>query len=119
MTRAVEEWIGANDDAAVPPRVKLRVFEAYGGRCYLSGRKIMPGDKWEVEHRLAIILGGQNRESNLAPALQAPHKLKTADDMARKSKITRTRQKHLGIYPKSKGFNTKLRRKMNGEVVGR
>lgn len=58
MSRAVEEWIGRSDDTPVPARVRLRVFEAYGGRCYLSGRKIMAGDKWEIKHKLAIILGG-------------------------------------------------------------
>lgn len=97
MSRELPEWIGRADNSPVPPRVRLRVFEAYGGRCYLSGRKIMAGDKWEIEHKLAIILGGSNRESNLAPALVGPHKLKTRVDVALKAKITRTRQKHLGI----------------------
>ena len=100
MTREIPEWIGRSDDERVPARVKLRVFEAYGGRCYLSGRKIMAGDKWEVEHKLAIILGGENRESNLAPALVGPHKLKTKVDLALKSKIARVKAKHLGVWPK-------------------
>lgn len=116
MSRDVPEWVGATDDTPVPPRVKLRVFEAYGGRCYLSGRKIMAGDKWEVEHKLAIILGGQNRESNLAPALVAPHRVKTDADLAVKSKIARTRAKHLGIHPKGHGWNRRLRKRMNGKV---
>lgn len=101
MSRELPEWIGRTDNTPVPPRVRLRVFEAYGGRCYLSGRKIMAGDKWEIEHKLAIILGGENRESNLAPALVGPHKLKSRVDVALKSKIARTRQKHLGNFPKS------------------
>lgn len=109
MTRAVEEWIGRTDDSRPPPRVRLRVFDAYGGRCYLSGRKIMPGDAWELEHIKALINGGENRERNLAPALKAPHKLKTADDLAEKSKVARIRAKHLGIIKpagriKSRGF---------------
>lgn len=102
MSRAVPEWIGATPDTPVPLRVKLRVFERYEGRCYLSGVKILAGDKWQTEHRRAIILGGENRESNLAPALVEPHKIKTADDVARKAKADRVRAKHLGIYPKSK-----------------
>lgn len=108
--RAVPEWIGATPDTPVPPRVRLRVFEAFGGVCYLSKRKIRAGDKWELEHVLALTLGGENRERNLAPALIEPHKAKTAEDVATKAKTDRIRKKHLGIAPaptrklQSRGF---------------
>lgn len=107
--RATEEWIGKTDDAAIPLRVRVRVFERYEGRCYLSGRKIKPGEKWEVEHVIALCNGGEHREKNLAPALAAPHAEKTKADVALKSKIARTRAKHLGQWPKgpkipSRGF---------------
>lgn len=95
--RAVEEWIGATPDTPVPKRVKLRVFERYKGICYLSGVRIHGGDKWDVEHMKALHAGGENRETNLAPALKAKHKEKTADEMALKAKIDRTRKKHLGL----------------------
>jgi 5-methylcytosine-specific restriction protein A len=101
VSRSVEEWIGKDDDTPIPPRVRIRVFEKHAGRCYLSGRKIMPGDAWECDHVLAIINGGQNRESNLAPALKAKHRVKSDGDMAIKSKIARTKAKHLGVYPAS------------------
>ena len=101
MSRAVEEWIGKTDDTPVPPRVKLRVFAKYDGRCYISGRKIGPGDAWECDHIRAIINGGENRESNLAPAIHAAHREKTDDDLAIKSKTARVRAKFLGVYPKS------------------
>lgn len=114
-TRKVEEWIGRTPDTPVPARVKLRVFRRYGGRCYLSGRKIMPGDKWDVEHVLAIVNGGKNRETNLAPALKAPHKAKSAADMATKSKTERMAKKHLGIWPKGRGFGPRSR-KFDGTV---
>ena len=102
MTRSVPEWVGKHDDEAIPPRVRARVFEAYGGRCYRSGRKIMPGDAWALDHIQALANGGQHRESNLAPILEEAHKEKTAEDMRIKSKITRMKQKHLGIFPRSK-----------------
>jgi 5-methylcytosine-specific restriction endonuclease McrA len=97
MSRAVEEWRGKTDDTPVPPRVKLRIFERYNGRCYLSGRKIMPGEKWEVEHATALSLGGEHRESNMAPALVEPHKIKTKADRRMKAKNDRVRKRHLGI----------------------
>lgn len=103
MARKVEEWIGKSADTAIPPRVKLRVFEAYNGRCHWSGQKIKPGDEWDADHVIALINGGENRESNLAPILRGkPHQEKTAQDVAEKSKIARLRQKHLGIFPRSK-----------------
>lgn len=100
--RSVDEWIGKTDDAKVPPRVKLRIFESYGGHCYLSGRKIGPADKWEIEHIVALCNGGENRESNLAPALKDKHKEKTANDVAEKSRVSRKRSKHLGAKRKSR-----------------
>ena len=72
--RTPDEWIGKTDDAKVPDSVKVRVFERYGGVCYLSGIKIESGMDWELEHILALCNGGEHRESNMAPALVAPHK---------------------------------------------
>ena len=100
--RTVPEWRGATPDTRAPARVRLRVFEAHGGRCYLSGRKIMPGDVWELDHIKALINGGENIESNLAPALKDAHREKTNADVAEKAKVNRVRLKHLGAWPKSK-----------------
>ena len=120
MTRAVEEWIGRTADTPAPPRVRLRVFERHHGICYLSGRKIMPGDKWQLEHPLALINGGENRESNLAPALVEPHKIKTAADVKLKAKNDRVRKKHLGIKKPSKfacSKASKWKKRIDGTVV--
>lgn len=118
MARTTEEWIAKHDDQKVPPRVRQRVFDRHDGVCHLTGRKIQPGEKWELEHVHALILGGQHRESNLAPALAEPHKRKTAMEMKVKAKIARTRKKHLGIKSESRGgFPKHLKRKMNGDVV--
>lgn len=112
--REVPEWVGKTPDTPAPPRVRLRVFERHGGVCYLSGRKIMAGEKWQLEHPQALINGGENRESNLAPALVEPHKVKTAADMKRKSKDYRVRAKHAGV---KKPRSITRWRKMNGSPV--
>jgi 5-methylcytosine-specific restriction protein A len=122
--REVAEWVGSSDDAKVPPRVRLRVFEAHGGKCWLSGRKIMPGDAWDLDHKLALCNGGEHRESNLAPALKAPHVAKTKIDRQLKAKADRIRKRHLGIVKakgqlKSRGFDKTKTRKFSGEVVSR
>ena len=102
MSRSVPEWIGKTPDTKVPPRVRLRVFDKHNGVCHISNRKIMPGDKWELEHIIRLKDGGENRESNLAPALVIPHQEKTAIENAEQAKTDRLRKKHLGIPTKPK-----------------
>jgi 5-methylcytosine-specific restriction protein A len=109
VMRSVEEWIGKTDDTKVPPRVRLRIFDRENGTCHITGRKIGPSEKWDLEHKQALILGGQHRESNLFPALVEPHKEKTAIEMKAKAKIAAVRKKHIGITQpagklKSAGF---------------
>lgn len=98
MSRAVPEWIGKTDDAKVPGRVRRRVFDREGGICHLTGVKIDPvRDAWDLDHAVALILGGQHRESNLFPVLREPHRRKSAAEVTIKAKIEATRQKHMGI----------------------
>lgn len=103
MSRSTAEWVGKTDDAKVPPRVRKRIFDAHDGICHITGRKIMPGEPWDLEHKVALILGGENREKNLAPALRDPHKKKTAAELKVRAKIDAVRKRHLGItQPKGK-----------------
>lgn len=114
MSREVPEWIGKDDNAAIPPRVRLRVFERCGGICHLSGVRIKAGDQWDCDHVVALINGGEHRERNLAPALRVEHRKKTAADVKLKAKVARVRKKHLGI----KRPRTMTRwRKFNGTIV--
>lgn len=117
MTRSTEEWQGKTDDQTVPPRVRLRVFDAANGRCYLCKRKIGAGEYWQCDHVVALANGGSNRESNLLPACRNCCYAKTADDVSEKSRIALKRSKHLGIKPKRPWSNFK--RKMDGSVVPR
>jgi 5-methylcytosine-specific restriction endonuclease McrA len=104
MPRSVTEWIATHADQAVPERVKVRVFDLYDGKCYLTGVKLRPGH-WEVEHIIALSCGGEHRERNLAPAAVKPHKAKSAKDMATKAKIYRQRKKDIGVdKPRRGGF---------------
>lgn len=112
--RSVSEWIGASPDTPVPPRVRVRVFERYQGRCYLTGRAIRAGEAWQVEHIIALCNGGANSESNLAPVLSEPHKIKTKADVREKSKVARLRKRHLGI---KKPRSIRAWRNFKGEPV--
>lgn len=118
--RTVDEWKGKTDDAAIPRRVRLRVFERHGGVCHLSGLRIRPGDQWDCDHIVALINGGEHRELNLAPALRAEHRKKTAQDVAQKSKDYRVRAKHIGIKKPSRfpgSRDSKFKKKIDGSVV--
>lgn len=105
--RAVPEWIGKTPDSIPPRAVRARVLLRYQGRCYLTGQVIRGGDAWDLEHvkPLRSAQPGEphlNRESNLAPALKAPHIEKTSQEKADGSKADRCHAKHFGYYPKSK-----------------
>lgn len=101
--RAVKEWVGLTPDSPVPAKVKLRVLMRYSRRCHWTGKPIRPGDAWDVDHVIAIINGGRNAESNLAPILRGKaHVEKTAEDRDEADKVRRIREKHYGLRPKSK-----------------
>lgn len=114
MPRSVEEWIGATPDTPVPPRVRLRVFEAKHGRCHRCTRNIAAGEAWTCEHMIAIINGGENRERNLDVTCSWCLPAKNAEDVAEKSKVARVRRRHAGI--KKPRTITRWRR-FNGEIV--
>ena len=115
MSRSVPEWIGKTPDTPAPRRVRARIFAAHGGRCHRTGKLIRAGDAWDLDHVIALINGGENRESNMAPILTGkPHKEKTAEDVRIKSKTARMRAKHLGL---KKPRTIKSWRRFSGEIV--
>ncbi|QKV17818.1 HNH endonuclease [Oricola thermophila] len=114
MARAVKEWTGKTPDTKAPPRVRQRVFDRHEGVCHICKLPIKPGETWHLDHVIALIEGGENKESNLAPAHAHCNLAKAAQESARKSKVNRTRQKHIGaVKPKgriqSRGFGKKER----------
>ena len=101
MSRSVPEWQGKTDDSAIPPRVRLRVWDREEGLCHRCRRQIPADDAWIIEHRLAIILGGANAEGNLCLTCSWCKPAKDAEDVAEKAASARVRQKHLGIRRES------------------
>lgn len=99
--RAVEEWVGATPDAAIPDRVKLRVWNRHGGRCAITGRKLRANEA-EYDHIQALALGGRHAESNLRLVGSEAHRAKTADDRGQIAKADRIARKHAGLWPEPK-----------------
>jgi 5-methylcytosine-specific restriction endonuclease McrA len=112
--RSIPDWVGKTDDAAIPPRVRLRIWQRGIGHCEECGRKIMGGETWEIDHRVALALGGKHRERNLRVLCTWCHRTKTAIEQAKKAKADRAAKRHAGIKkPRSiRGW-----RKFNGERV--
>lgn len=121
--RSVPEWIGKTPDSQIPPRVRIRTFIKVGGYCQCGcGQQIRVGDKWDCDHIVALINGGEHRESNLQLMLSEHHKGKTKDDVAVKAKSNRVRARHLGVRKRSTlpgGRDSPWRKKIDGTVVRR
>jgi 5-methylcytosine-specific restriction protein A len=99
MSRSVALWVGSSDDAAIPKAVKLRIWTREGGKCSLTGRKIMVGDAFDYEHRIPLSMGGRHAEDNIVLALREAHKLKSAEETTARAKADRIKLKHLGQWP--------------------
>lgn len=114
MAREVPPWQGKRDDDPVPPRVRLRVFQKFGGICPVCTRQLQAG-KWDCDHIIALANGGSHCEGNLRPVCRVPcHRDKTKTDVALKAAFHRAQKKNAGIR---KPRTITRWRKMNGEVV--
>lgn len=74
------------------------------------------------DHRIALINGGRNVESNFQLLCEPCHKVKTGADVKIKAKIARVRKRHLGIKKRSKFSCSKdspFKKKLDGTVVRR
>ena len=91
MPRRVEEWIGKTDDTQIPPRVKLRVKARSNDCCEACGVRVRYGG--QVDHILALINGGENRETNLRFLCRTCHAGKTRSDVSEKAKTARKQAK--------------------------
>lgn len=120
--RSTDEWRGATPDTAIPPRVRLRVWDACGGRCAICARKLRAPDKWDLDHKVALVNGGEHREGNLQVACAWCHREKTAEDVAEKARTAAIRRRHLGIRKPSRfpcSRDSKFRKKIDGTVERR
>ena len=100
--RSVEEWIGDNDNQAIPARVRVRIFDECNGRCRNCDILIVGGVRPAIDHVIAIANGGPNAERNLQLLCVTCHAEKTKRDVAEKSTVYRKRLKHLGLKPKGR-----------------
>lgn len=102
---------------------RLRLFDLHQGRCHLCGGKIDgTREAWEIEHELALALGGADDDENRKPAHVKCHKAKTAVDLGRIAKADREKARHIGARPPSRnplpgGRGSKYKRTIDGRTV--
>ena len=78
-------------------RDRAALFLAAGGICHLCKMKIDEGQAWEVSHPIPLAAGGEDAESNRAPAHFKCHKRQTAEiDAPLIAKTRRQYQKNIG-----------------------
>lgn len=89
----------------------------------MCGRKIQAGERWTLEHIVALINGGRNAEVNLGCTCSMCLPIKNAADVAEKSNVADIRKKHLGLkksrHPMPCGRNSAFKKRMDGTVVPR
>lgn len=129
ITRAAARLLSGGLDVTrkkITSAQRVKVFLKTEGACYLCHRKIGPGELWDVEHELALALGGKDDFSNWFPAHADCHRGKggkTANDIKMISKADRVAKKNLGIRPKNKSIPgskaSGWKRKLDGTVERR
>lgn len=82
----------------LPPRkhiskkTRALVFEKDAGVCYLCGQKVEAGVKWELEHEIALQLGGKDEMENYRVAHVDCHREKSKGDIKLIAKGRRIRR---------------------------
>lgn len=79
---------------------RARAFANADGKCQDCGRKIRPGQDWDLDHRLALENGGTNDIENMQVLCEFCHTRKTGEDHATAGHSRRVYTKH--VVPKSK-----------------
>ena len=102
---------------------RVALFQSRGGICHICGGRINVGEKWELEHRIPLQLGGDDEEQNWELAHIKCHKDKTKIDVGQIAKAKRREARHLGAKvsksPMPYGRGSKWKRKMDGTIVRR
>jgi 5-methylcytosine-specific restriction protein A len=103
MPRRVDEWLEENHDKPIPERVKRRIIRAANNLCGYCGLRVPVGGG-EVDHIIALVNGGEHRESNLRYVHKHCHKNKTAEDVKEKATSDRKFSHVYGIAKPKRTF---------------
>nr|DAH84823.1 MAG TPA: RECOMBINATION ENDONUCLEASE VII [Caudoviricetes sp.] len=104
MARTIEEWIGKTDDTRPSKACQRRILERQGYVCALTGLPFDDKNKPRFDHKVALWLGGENREKNLQALREdEAHKPKTKAEAKVRAKVHAVIDKRFGLgKPKHK-----------------
>jgi 5-methylcytosine-specific restriction protein A len=88
------------DGRAMTPARRARIIARDGGHCRYPECEVATG--LEVDHIVALELGGRDRDENLQTLCHDHHKAKTKLDAALIAKARRRKAKAEGTFPPSK-----------------
>jgi len=118
------ELVFITNRIGVTAKRAAEIFDDQGGLCrHCKGPLAV--QPFEVDHRIALALGGTNDRKNLEAICVPCHKAKTARDVKAIAKAKRIARREAGENKRSRKIAGKplgggpLRRKMSGEVVPR
>ena len=98
---------------------KAQLFVDRDGRCFDCGRKVRPGERWSIEHIIALENGGTNEMTNLGICCPFCKPGKDAADHGKAAKSRRVRTKHVLPNSERKRRGFRFWRKFNGALVWR
>jgi 5-methylcytosine-specific restriction endonuclease McrA len=100
--RPVKEWIGKRPESMPGKLVMLRLYAKQNGLCACGCGMVMNlnRDQVDCDHKLALIDGGENRETNLQLLLRQHHRAKTSVENSQRAQARRHQAK---AFAKPKG----------------
>jgi len=85
---------------SITPLRFAKIFARADGRCQgPCKRKLGPGDRYDVDHIIALERGGTDDDDNLQILCEGCHALKTRDDHGESAHIKRSYANH--VVPKA------------------
>jgi 5-methylcytosine-specific restriction protein A len=120
---AERRWTLPEDRKPLTRKQRAEMYLRQDGRCGNCGQKLETKGSQPVcvdEHLNPLWRGGSNDLANRELWCVPCTKPKTAQEATERTKGLRIRDKHIGAYKsKGRGFQTKLKRKVDGTVVNR
>lgn len=90
--------VGTTARKSMSPARRLRIWEAAKGVCIICEQPIDGvREKWIVEHRIALVLGGPDTDDNCGPAHETCRRDKDKLDVTAGAKAKRIKSRHIGI----------------------
>jgi hypothetical protein len=105
-------------------RGRLDLFLAAHGRCQRCSWSLTPGTRWEVDHVIALALGGRDDADNMQVLCSPCHGGKTRErDVPAIAKTARIRARHLGARtsrrPLPGGRRSRWKKTVDGRILER